>query len=136
MSAQRTEIIASSAFTANGNSAAFPIPTAEQLIVGVDVTAQSGTSPILTVFLQCSDDGGTTWYDMPVDLTLLSANTAATGTMSATAKRNIVDTLTGAAAVGQFLAVIKAAPTDTLRAKWIISGTTPSFTFSISMVAK
>lgn len=133
--ATRTEIIASAAFTTSGNSAAISTATATQLMVGVDVTAQSGTTPVLDLWLQVSDDGGTTWYDMPADLTLKTANTAGTGTLSSSpGARDIVDNLS--AATGQFLGIYKHIATDRVRLKWIISGTTPSFTFSASMVAK
>jgi hypothetical protein len=127
-------MIASAAFTASGNSAAFSVPTGEQLMVGIEVTASSGTTPVLTAWLQVSDDGGTTWYDMPADMTLLSAATAATGTMSSAPLRNIINTVTSAA--GKFLAIYKQVPSDRVRLSWVISGTTPSFTFSASMVTK
>lgn len=133
--ATRTEMVASAAFTASGNSAKFQMSTANQLILGVDVTAFSGTTPTLTVWLQVSDDGGTTWYDMPADFTLISATTAATGTMSATAKRNVVDTLVISVAA-DYLGVYKHLASDAIRLKWVISGTTPSITFSASVVTK
>jgi len=135
MSASRIEMAASAAQTATGNSAAFSVPTVGMAMVGIDITAFSGTTPTLTVWLQASDDGGTTWFDVPNDLALISATTAATGTMSSTARRNIVDTLVISAAQKHF-ALYRQLPGDTVRLNWVISGTTPSITFSASMVAK
>ena len=133
MSATRTEMVASAAFTASGVSAKFSVPTAGDLIVGVDVTAAAGT-PVLDLWLQASDDGGTTWYDMPFDLALKTSATATENT-TRTNDRSIIDNKTSTTAE-QFMATYKRIATDTVRLKWIISGTTPSFTFSASMVAK
>lgn len=138
MSATRFEMVASAAQTANGNSAQFSIPTVSQALVGVDITAQSGTTPTLTVWLQASDDGGTTWYDVPNDLALVSATTAATGTMSATPRRNIVDTvnIATAGAPQKHVGIYRNLPSDTVRVAWVISGASANLTFSISMAAK
>lgn len=133
MGATRTELQASAALIASGNTAKFALETASEIMVGVNVTAQSGTTPVLDMWLQVSDDGGTTWYDMPADYTLKTNNAAGQGTFVIGA-RDIVDGLS--AATGDFLAVYKSVASDWVRLKWIISGTTPSFTLSASMVAK
>jgi hypothetical protein len=131
--ATRQEMVASAAFTASSNSASFSISTAVNLFVGVDITAASGT-PVLDLWLQGSDDGGTTWYDYPCDVQLKTSLTASEGTTSANV-RSIVDNKTSTTAE-QFMCEYKAVATDKIRLKWIISGTTPSFTFSASYVAK
>lgn len=76
----------------------------------LNVTAASGTSPSLTVKLQTSDDGGTTWYDYPS-----GAFAAATGVTTQ------VLLLTGKLG-------------DTMRAVSTITGTTPSFTYTVKAV--
>ena len=134
MSATRSEMVASAAFTASGVSAAFPIPTANHVMVGVDITAASGT-PVLDLWLQGSDDGGTTWYDMPFDIALQTSTSATEGTTRSN-DRSIIDNRTSTTVPAQFIALYKSVATDRIRLKWIISGTTPSFTFSASMVAK
>jgi len=135
--AVRIAIQASAAQTATGNSGSFNLSTASQLFVGVDITAQSGTTPTLTVWLMGSYDGGTTWFDMPNDLALITATTAATGTMSATSRRNIVDTINIATAGAQkHVAIYRNVACDKIRANWVISGAGATLTFSISAVAK
>lgn len=136
--ATRTEMVSSAVQSASGNSAAFSIPTATNLMVGIDLTACGG-STVATVWLQGSDDGGTTWYDYPADLVLQGANTAATGTLSsAPGRRNIVDTLTCGSSLTlvPYVAVYKGIATDRVRLKWILSSVTTGITFSASMVAK
>lgn len=133
MSATRTEILPSAAFTASGASSWFSIATARDVIVGVDITAGSGT-PTLDLWLQASDDGGTTAYDYPVDISLKSSATATENTASTTT-RSIVDNYSGTAA-SQYIGIYKNIATDRVRLKWIISGGTPSVTLSASMVAK
>jgi hypothetical protein len=135
MSATRIEMLASATQSATGNSAAFSVPTLSMAMIGVDITAFSGTTPTFTAWLQASDDGGTTWYDVPNDLALISATTAATGTMSATARRNIIDTLVISVAQKHY-ALYRQIPSDTVRLNWVISGTTPTITLSASLVAK
>lgn len=134
--ATRTEMVASAAFTASGNSAAFSMSTATSIVVGIDVTAASGTTPVLDLWLQASDDGGTTWYDMPADWALKTATTAAAGTLTPSSGAGVRDIVDGNATTGAFLGVYKHLATDKIRLKWVISGTTPSFTFSASVVAK
>jgi len=136
--ATRTEMVASAVQAASGNSAAFSIPTASNLMIGVDLTACGG-STVATLWLQASDDGGTTWYDYPADLTLQGANTAATGTLSAApGQRNIINTLTcgSTLTIVPYVAVYKNIATDRVRLKWILSAVTTGITFSASMVAK
>ncbi len=77
----------------------------------MNVTAVSGTTPTLAVKLQVSDDGGTTWYDLP--------GGAFTSATAATAQ---------AIQISNF--------GDTLRAVSTIGGTTPSFTYAVKLVAK
>ena len=130
--AQRQEMIASAAFTASGTSAAFSVNSATQLFVGVDITVATGTTPAFSAWLQGSDDGGTTWYDLPADLVLVSTTAAAGNSVTAN-QRNVAN---NQSASGQHTGIYKSLPADRIRLRWVISGTTPSFTFSASYVAK
>ncbi len=130
--ATRTELIASATQTASGNSGAFSLATARDIMVGVDFTTGSSVTD-LDLWLQASDDGGTTWYDYPADIVLTSANTAATGTIVSVASRDIVDSYSSTTAA-QFVGIYKSIASDKIRLKWIFTGT--SFTLSASMVAK
>ena len=105
------------------------------LFVGVDVTAVSGSFSAgegLSCWLQSSDDGGTTWYDIAVDWRLLTATGPADNAATATT-RNISD---DCQAVEQWCALFRHLPTDRIRLKFDISGTTPDFTFSVSAIGK
>ncbi len=131
---QRFEFHPSAAETSTGQSQAFQIPTFSQMLVGVDITAASGTTPALDIYLQGSDDGGTTWYDIPYDLALTT--NAAAADLTATAQKRNINGTAAVAAAGKHVAIYKEIPTDTVRLRWVISGTTPSFTFSASGVGK
>lgn len=90
--------------TGNGNGAPVAVGTHHTARLTLNVTAASGTSPSLTVTVQHSEDG-TTWRSH-------TAFAAATGTG---AQRLVISGL------DQFL-----------RVSWAITGTTPSFTFTVS----
>ena len=148
----RLVLLASAAQTATGNSAAMPVASIKELAVYVDITAASGTSPTLALFIQTSSDDGTTWFDMPYDLRLTDNNASATqgsggvpaGTDLATSAgapventrggRNI-NGVTSLAAVARLFASYHAFG-DKIRVRWVIGGTTPSFTFSVRGIGK
>jgi hypothetical protein len=101
-------VVASAARTATGNSGDLTLgDKGAGLALVVDVTAVSGTSPSMTLSVEWSQDGGTTFGQAdPVDV-FTAITAAATKTKSFTVKG------------------------DHYRLVWTISGTTPSFTFSI-----
>ncbi len=127
-------VAANTVATGDGEGLKKRLPTITMAIVGIDVTAASGTTPKFTAWLQVSDDGGTTWYDFPADLILKSSAIATDLTATANA-RNICDEIdeTGE---GQYLAIYKHIPSDYVRLKRLVSGTTPSYTFSANLVGK
>ena len=101
-------VVTSAARTASGNGSS--IETGDRIEVRglvLDVTAASGTSPSLTVNVQTSDDN-TTWRT-------LQSFTAVT-----------------AAPANQHLSV--GGLDRYLRFSWTITGTTPSFTFSVGQL--
>jgi hypothetical protein len=131
--AVRTELFASSAITASGNTATFSLNTASSVMVGVDITGGSGTI-VFDLWAQASDDGGTTWYDVPHDISMASSDTS-TEVAPTTAVRQIIDNKQNNTPV-KFYALYRNWPSDKIRLKWIISGASASLTMSMSMVAK
>lgn len=103
------EMVPSLARTVTGTSAALTgYGALQDLVVQVDVTAASGTSPSLTVTVEDTVDG--TNY-------------------------NAVQAFAAITAVGRAVQRITVPFTDTLRVSWVISGTTPSLTFSVKVSA-
>lgn len=46
-------------------SATFKVPQdADNIIIKVPVSSINGTNPVAAIYVQTTDDGGTTWYDM------------------------------------------------------------------------
>ncbi len=103
-------VVASSARTTNGNSGALVIGRAPETVsVFIDVTAASGTSPVLVVHLDTSPDGGTTWFSL-----------GNTSNITAAGQTRLGSSVYNATACGPIY-----------RVRWVITGTTPSFTFSV-----
>lgn len=92
------------------------------LCLVVDVTAKSGTNPTLTVVVEGSDDGGTTWFTLGT----IGSDGYSAGT-TATAPSNFTDVATTRAA---FPAV------QMVRTRSVVGGTsTPTLTYSINASA-
>lgn len=108
--ASTVELASSLARTASGSSAAAGGMTSRTTLrVQLNVTAASGTSPSLTVVLEDTVDG-TNW--------------------------NTIGTFAAKTAAGREVINVTAPFTETVRATWTITGTTPSFTFSILAYAE
>lgn len=101
---------ASGAVTATGQSAGVLLDAFLEAFAALDVTVVSGTTPILDVKVQTSDDN-IDWYDAGSAFAQITA-----------ASKPAVLKLTN---FGNYV-----------RAVWTIGGTTPSFTFSLKLVAK
>lgn len=108
----RVTVQASAAQTATNQSAAQGVGSFKECDVTLNVSAASGTTPSLTVTVQASDDGGTTWY--PIPSAVFTAVTAAPAT--------------------QLIQITNFG--DTIRASSAITGTTPSFTYAVKAVCK
>lgn len=104
----RVALQASSTQVASNNGAAVSVGNWREAVVFLNVTAATGT---LDVKLQSSDDGGTTWYDLP---NAAFAQKTATGTQ--------------AVQVTNF--------GDTIRCASTIGGGSPSFTYAVKAVLK
>ena len=107
---------ASAVYTASGGSGSITVPLAvEMLAVDANVTAASGTSPTLTFYLERQGSDGV-WYQVWASSAITAAGTASTS-------------VGPGCTVGAVL-------TGMVRLRWVIAGTTPSFTFSASMVGR
>lgn len=103
-------VVASAPRTATGNSGALPgYGAARTLRAQLDVTAASGGTPNLVVLIEDTLDG-TNW--------------------------NTVGTFAAKTGVGREVINVTIPFSDTLRVSWTITGTTPSFTFSVDISAE
>ena len=107
----RQTLLASAARTASVNGAVVVTSDVNNAFVTLNVTAVSGTVPTLDVKIQGSDDGGTTWFDIP--------NATFTQKVAAGSQAIQINTFS-----------------DAIRAVATIAGTTPSFTFAVKAVLK
>jgi hypothetical protein len=126
MSVLTTEIFASAAVTAAGNTAAFSVPTSNHLLVGIDITAWGTAGPLF--FFQVTDDDGTTWYDHPIELqmTTLASGAAGTATANSVSYQSTI--------IGKVLFIFKNLAAKKFRLRWTVAS--GSATFSASAVAK
>ena len=133
--ADRIEMLASAAQTASGVSAAFKVSTFTQAVVGVDITAGSGTVADFDLWLECSDDGGTTWYAVAPNVVVTHSTRAASWTTDAD-DAYIVDSKATTTAE-KYFAQFQTLSCDYVRLEWThTGGSSPSLTLSVSMVGK
>ncbi len=114
MSATNLLVLPSTVNTAGG-SEALAVGQLTQLAVDVNVTAASGTSPTLTLFLERQGADGV-WY--------------AVWSPTAVTAAGVVSTSVGAGLATAAL------PVPVMRFRWALGGTTPSFTFSASIIGR
>lgn len=101
-------VVASAARTASGNSGALGGYGQEtKMRAAISVTAASGTSPTLDVVVEDTLDG-TNWFT--------------------------VGTFTQKTAAGTQVVNVESPFSDTLRVRWTVGGTSPSFTFEVRWV--
>jgi hypothetical protein len=115
--ATRSTIQASGAQTVGASSAAISVGTFREFLVLVNVTTVSGTTPSLAFFVDTSSDGGTTWMQI------------ASGSAITATGFQLIPLGAGSSATPVLFG-------DTIRLRWTISGTTPSFTFSAVGIGK
>lgn len=103
-------IHASGAETADGNSGDIDLQGYYAAEICLDVTDVSGTSPSMDVYIEGKDPES--------------------------GKYKVIDSHTGITATGTFWTTITDLIFRYIRARWVISGTSPSFTFSIGASCK
>lgn len=135
-------VAASGAVTASGNSGAVLIQPGlpvQVLTFEVAVTAASGTTPTLDLYLQESLDGGTTFVDLAHLAQITAALTNPTRVSFAAREltqasdaihAGVGDATTSAGQLSGLPLV-----SNVVRAKWVVGGTTPSFTMAVTAYA-
>jgi hypothetical protein len=103
-------LLPSAARTASGNTADIDVGRFICGEICLDVTAVSGTNPTLDVYIEGKDQ--------------LSG------------KYKVLFSQTGISAVGTYWFTITTLAFKYLRVRWVIGGTSPSFTFSVGMEGK
>ncbi len=132
---ERIELLASAAQTTSGNGASIDIPGYRELLVTVNLTAGSGTLSAFSVYLEASDDGGSTWYELVAETVLKNTATAGDPTVNS-AKRNIVTETAIVSSATKWTAVYRTFG-EKVRARWLITPTsTPSETFAVKAIGK
>lgn len=135
--------VVSATQTANGSSLGFDCDLYDVLAGLVTVTAFSGTTPTALFYIQTSYDGGTVWFDVAVgEATFTGTGKKVIGLALPNAPASAAQTsfaaTDGSAGTGLAAATApKAVPLGSqYRFAWTITGTTPSFTFTIDSVIK
>ncbi len=103
----QTFLVTSAARTTTGQGSAVSTNVDQAQVAKLDVTAASGTTPNLTVVIEESANGSTGWATH-------SSFAAKTGT-------------------GSQVIELRKRSQPFMRASWTITGTTPSFTFSVQV---
>lgn len=135
MSKINLELLPLQAYTVSGVGAAIDVQGYQEMVVTVHVTTGSGTLSAFSVYLEGSDDDGTTWYELEVD-TVVKASGAAADVTPSVQKRNIVTESAIVTADTKWSAQYRNFP-DKVRARWIITPTAaPSETFGVKAVAR
>lgn len=138
MLGQTTKVTRIATLTAVTASANYPLqltePVLNGIVLDVNLTAVTGTTPTLDLYFQTSKDGGSTWLDM-AHLTQLITTTANHVFVS-------VPTISPSVLCGQVGDATASAGTVTglpmlspnVRVKAIIAGTSPVFTGTIDIL--
>lgn len=119
----------SAAETISGSTVNLDVSTFEELGIYVNVTAASGTTPTISFYVDGLDASGN-WQP----LMQLNAGGAWTGVTQALAHLGRGISLAGAT-VGTHVYANLTFP-STIRIRWTITGTSPSFTFSVALSGK
>ena len=120
--------------TATGNSATFQLPEAECYALYLMATAASGTTPVLNGILQTALDNGVTWVNTGVAFGTLTAAGNSSGvvfkpTMGVGQSAGPITATQGTAS-----AINQPINQKYNRITFAVSGTTPSFTYSLYAV--
>lgn len=132
MSKTRFDILASAAQTATGQGGQISVAGIKSLGLFVDVTNVSGT--LSALYLQGSSDGGTTWYDLLAEASVILTSGSTAATSSTSWGRNINIDAMSSGAVRKIWASYPRCFGDYVRAAWVLSGT--SATFSVKGIGE
>lgn len=128
------EIVASAARTADGNSGALKLPRGKTYGLTVVVSAASGTSPTMDLYVQASNDGGTTFRSVSKFAQITAALAAPSGRRLVFGHSGyLVGADEDTMAAGTNAAISQFPLTRDYRILWDIGGTNPSFTFSVDL---
>ena len=130
-----SKLLASGTALTTGNTASFTMPYADAYRLILVIGTVTGTNPTFDAVLQDSPDGGTTWVNLPLRFTQMTATgTAATNPYIIFKPVSISD----AASAGVVAATGGATATNTpinvknVRLAYTVGGTaTPTFPFSL-----
>lgn len=131
------QLVASAAVTADGNSGnlkntSASIPPSVSAAFYLDVTAASGTSETLDVYIETSVDGGTTWFEafhfaqVTTSTMTRRLNVRTDGLGPAEAGTEAQVDVTGSTAVAASTPL-----TPDVRVRWDLGGTDPGYTFAV-----
>ena len=122
-------LVASAAKTATGNSGALTLPTGDLYTFLVSVTAVTGTSPTMDIVFQNTPDDGTTWVNMPLRTSQITAARAEYFSIPQTGIAFAADSSVTAATGG--ILSENYVFSRKIRILWTIGGTSPSFTTAV-----
>lgn len=123
------------AAAATASSAAFVMPPGESFSIVLNVSAATGTSPTMDVVLQTSYDGGTTFVDLPLRYTQVTAAVVRWLVFRNGIGMNEVALEQAAADTGGTLAKNCNFDPYNMKIKYTIGGTNPAFTFKVHYFA-
>jgi hypothetical protein len=107
---------ASAAQTANGNASGLAVGAFTEIAIDANITAITGTSPTIQFFIDRLGADGATYFNI-WSSSAISAVSALSTSIGA-----------GLAVTQSFGSII--------RFRWVVGGTSPSFTFSASIIGK
>lgn len=126
-------VVAQTALAATASSAAFVLPNAESYSLVLDVTTATGTSPTLDVVLQTSWDAGTTFIDLPLRYTQVTAAVVRYLVFRNGIGMNEVALEQVAADTGGTLAKNCNFDPYNMKLKYTVGGTNPVFAFRVHL---
>ena len=128
-------VIASTAYTTTTTSAAFAIGVADTYDLIFNCTAATGTSPTVDPVLQTSVDGGTTYVNLPLRCTQITAAGVRHLVFRLGLGLNEVALENSAADTGGTLAKNCVFDPNFMKVKFTVGGTNPSVTIQVFLAA-
>ena len=123
----RKELVPAAAYTASAQTSKFQVDSYSNFDIHLSVTAVSGTSPTMNVYVQKLLPDDSTWQDM-----------ASFAQVTATAAHRLSFISAGSSIAAVQTEALAAGSTVTtpvggwMRLRWVIAGTSPSFTMEIN----